>query len=90
MLIKDVMNDFASSVADFVAVPDHTLACILRKRGWIVFQLDEEYRKCNTNSCLMHSYKKHKDGFGVWKELTGFQKTVLALLVLISVGVLLG
>ena len=58
MLIKDVMNDFASSVADFVAVPDHTLACILRKRGWIVFQLDEEYRKCNTNSCLMHSYKK--------------------------------
>ena len=58
MLIKDVVNDFASSVADFVSVPDHTLACILRKRGWIVFQLDEEYRKCNTNSCLMHSYKK--------------------------------
>ena len=58
MLIKDVVNDVASSIADFVAVPDHTLACILRKRGWIVFQLDEEYRKCNTNSCLMHSYKK--------------------------------
>ena len=58
MLIKDVVNDVASSIADFVAVPDHTLACIPRKRGWIVFQLDEEYRKCNTNSCLMHSYKK--------------------------------
>ena len=58
MLIKDVVNDVASSIADFVAVPDHTLACILRKRGWIVFQLDEEYRKCNTNSCLMDSYKK--------------------------------
>ena len=58
MLIKDVVNDVASSIAGFVAVPDHTLACILRKRGWIVFQLDEEYRKCNTNSCLMHSYKK--------------------------------
>ena len=57
MLIKDVVNDVASSIADFVAVPDHTLACILRKRGWIVFQLDEEYRKCNTNSCLMQSYK---------------------------------
>ena len=62
MLIKDVVNDVASSIADFVAVPDHTLACILRKRGWIVFQLDEEYRKCNTNSCLMHSYKKQ------WKK----------------------
>ena len=58
MLIKDVVNDVASSIADFVSVPDHTLACILRKRGRIVFQLDEEYRKCNTNSCLMHSYKK--------------------------------
>ena len=58
MLIKDVVNDVASSIADFVSVPDHTLACILRKRGWIVFQLDEEYRKCNTNSFLMHSYKK--------------------------------
>ena len=58
MLIKDVVNDVASSIADFVAVPDPTLACILRKRGWIVCQLDEEYRKCNTNSCLMHSYKK--------------------------------
>ena len=57
MLIKDVVNDVASSIADFVSVPDHTLACILRKRGWIVFQLDEEYSKCNTNSCLMQSYK---------------------------------
>ena len=58
MLIKNVVNDFASSVADLVSVPDHTLAWILRKRGWIVFQLDEEYRKCNANSCLMHSYRK--------------------------------
>ena len=41
MLIKDVVNDVASSIADFVSVPDHPLACILRKRGWIVFQLDE-------------------------------------------------
>ena len=58
MLIKDIVNDLASSVADLVSVPDYILACILRKRGWIVFQLDEEYRKCNTNSCLMHTYKK--------------------------------
>jgi len=58
MLIKNIVNDLASSVADLVSVPDHTLACILRKRGWIVFQLDEEYRKCNTNSCLMRSYTK--------------------------------
>ena len=56
MLIKNVLNDFASSVADLVSVPDHTLACILRNRGWIVFQLDEEYRKCETDSCLMRSY----------------------------------
>jgi len=60
MLIKDIVNDLASSVADLVSVPDHTLACILRKRGWIVFQLDEEYRKCNTNSCLMHLYTKER------------------------------
>ena len=58
MLIKNIVNDLASSVADLVSVPDCTLAWILRKRGWIVFQLDEEYRKCNTNSCLMHSYRK--------------------------------
>ena len=49
MLIKNVLNDFASSVADLVSVPDHTLACILRKRGWIAFQLDNEYRKCKTD-----------------------------------------
>ena len=60
MLIKNIVNDLASSVADLVSVPDHTLACILRKRGWIVFQLDEEYRKCNTNSCLMHLYTKER------------------------------
>ena len=58
MLIKTIVNDLASSVADLVSVPDYTLACILRKRGWIVFQLDEEYRKCNTDSCLIRSYNK--------------------------------
>jgi hypothetical protein len=56
MLIKNIVNDLASSIADLVSVPDHTLACILRKRGWIVFQLDEDYRKCNSEICLMHSY----------------------------------
>ena len=29
-----------------------------KKDRYSVFQLDEEYRKCNTNSCLMHTYKK--------------------------------
>jgi|TARA_R110000744_G_scaffold199173_1_gene318409 hypothetical protein len=56
MLIKNIVNDLATSVADLVSVPDQSLAWILRKRGWIVFQLDKEYRKCNTDSCLMRSY----------------------------------
>ena len=58
MLIKNIVNDLATSVADLVSVPDQTLAWILRKRGWVVFNLGQEYRECNTDSCLMRSYNK--------------------------------
>ena len=58
MLIKNIVNDLASSVADLVSIPDQSLAWILRKRGWIVFHLDEKYRKCNTDNCLMQTYNE--------------------------------
>ena len=58
MLISTIVNDLAAAVSDIVSVPDQTLAWILRKRGWIVFYLDKEYKKCNSGDCLMHSYNE--------------------------------
>lgn len=50
---------------------NHWLARYLERRGWVVFYLDEEARKCRA-VCWMDEYQKHKpiDDRTIWEKLS--------------------
>jgi hypothetical protein len=49
------------------SAPDRVLANILRRRGWVVFWLDEEHRCCNAEArvCWMQLYEEERKRHGV-------------------------
>jgi hypothetical protein len=53
-------------------VPNLLMANWLRRRGWVVFYLDEQARTCNKGTCWLELYKagmkKQCDG---WATING-------------------
>ncbi len=39
-------------------IPSMLMARFLRRRGWVVFYLDEKARKCNDGTCWMELYRE--------------------------------
>jgi hypothetical protein len=48
------------SIVNLMLLVDRSLARHLRKKGWVVFYLDEEFRVCREGHCWLKLYRNEE------------------------------
>jgi hypothetical protein len=51
------MERFQVWLRNFRHVPERMMMRFLRGRGWVVFYLEEQHRKCGHGSCWLEIYQ---------------------------------